>query len=99
MAFRYNRPGKSPDFNADDLDWVMGELLHMIWQAKRVGMLPQDFNPLLFYRCMQVIGYQPLDVGLCCIQIINDTMRGFIAGHKCQTSSRQQRVALHEYTS
>ena len=82
MGFGYDRPGKSPDFNADDIDWALGELLHMIWQAKRVGMRPEDFNPLLFYRCMQVIGCQPLDVGQRCIQMIEDSMRSFVRGRQ-----------------
>jgi len=61
-------PGSSPVFEADDLDWAMGELLHMFWLAKRAGMQP----------CMQVIGCQPLEVGQRCIEIINDAKPKFV---------------------
>lgn len=71
-------PGSSPVFEADDLDWAMGELLHMFWLAKRARMQPHDFNPLLFFRCMQVIGCQPLEVGQRCMQIINDAKPKFV---------------------
>ena len=69
-------PGKSPEFDVDDLEWAMGELLHMIWQAKRAGMLPQEFNPLLSYRCMQVIECQPRVVAEYCVKVLNDTKPG-----------------------
>lgn len=69
-------PGKSPDFEGDDLDWAMGELLHLIWQAKRAGMLPHELNPLLSYRCMQVISCQPRATAELCVRIINATKPG-----------------------
>lgn len=78
MALHPAPPGRSPEFEGDDLDWAMGELLHMIWQAKRAGMLPQVFNPLLSYRCMLVISHQPRNVAERCIKIINDTKPGIV---------------------
>lgn len=69
-------PGRSPEFEADALDWALGELLHMVSEAKRAGMLPHEFNPLLSYRCVLVIGCQPRDVAKHCVKVINDTMPG-----------------------
>lgn len=49
-------------FEADDLDWALGELLHLTQQAKRCGMLVQHFNPELFAACMYCINAQPFAV-------------------------------------
>jgi hypothetical protein len=59
MSYDNHLSGDSPDFDDDDIDWAMGELLHMISLANRAGMSPQRFNPLLFHRAMRVIGRQP----------------------------------------
>jgi hypothetical protein len=50
------------DFEADDLDWALGELLHLTQQAKRCGMLVHKFNPELFSACMRCINNQPFAV-------------------------------------
>jgi hypothetical protein len=73
MAEKSNLAGRSPEFDADDIDWALGELLHMIWQAKRAGCPPHKYNPLMFTRCMHVIGRQPVDVGYQCMKTILDT--------------------------
>ena len=67
--------GNSPEFDIDDIDWAMGELLQMIGEAKRARCWPHAYNPLLFYRCMHVIGRQPLDERLACMQIVRDAVR------------------------
>ena len=67
--------GNSPEFDIDDIDWAMGELLHMIGEAKRARCWPQAYNPLLFYRCMHVIGRQQLEVRLGCIEIVRNVIR------------------------
>ena len=78
MEYPFPLPGVSPEFEDDDIDWAMGELLHMIWRAKRAGQWAHNYNPLLFYRCMQVIGCQPLEVRRRCIRVIRATEPGFV---------------------
>jgi hypothetical protein len=50
------------NFEADDLDWALGELLHLTWQAKRCGMLVHKFNPEFFAACMRCINAQPFAI-------------------------------------
>jgi hypothetical protein len=47
---------------AGELDWAMGELLHLIWEGKRVGVMAHRLDPPLFTACMRVIGWQPFEV-------------------------------------
>lgn len=63
-----------PEFEADDLDWALGELLHLISESQRTAYRPEDYQPLLFYRCMHVLGRQPLDVRLDCIVIVRSAI-------------------------
>lgn len=72
MAYDDHLYGDSPDFDDDDddVDWAMGEFLHMIDLANRAGMAPHQFNPLLFHRCMRVIGRKPHAVGSELMKII-----------------------------
>ena len=49
-------------FEIDDLDWALGELLHITHMAKRYGMLVHKFNPDLFSECMRCINNQPFAV-------------------------------------
>ncbi len=50
------------NFDADDLDWAFGELLHLTWEAKCAGVLPHLYNPELFSACVRVINCQPFEV-------------------------------------
>lgn len=70
MDYPFPQAGQSPKFEEDDVDWALGELLHMMWQARRVGYWPHDYNRLLFYRSMHVLGCQPLQVRLKCLGIV-----------------------------
>lgn len=101
MDYPFPLNGNSPEFEVDDIDWAMGELLHMIWVAKRAGVRAENFNPLLFYRCMHVIGRQPLGVRLKCIKIIRDAEPGFVRAWFHGSSDAQKRVSVvtHEYPS
>jgi hypothetical protein len=72
MDDTFTLEGHSPIFDDEDIDWAMGELLHMIGEAKRAGRWPHEYNPLLFYRCMHVIGRQPLEVGMNCMEIVRN---------------------------
>ena len=101
MDYPFPLTGKSPEFEADDIDWAMGELLHMIWVAKRAGVRAEKFNPLLFYRCMHVIGRQPLGARLKCIKIIRDAEPGFVRAWFHGSGDTQKRVSVlnHEYPS
>lgn len=50
------------NFEDDDLDWAMGEMLHMIKLADRFDIPPHEYNPELFFQCMHIIGRQPFEV-------------------------------------
>ncbi len=50
------------EFEADDLDWALGELLHLTQEAKRYGVLVHKFDPELFSQCMRCINMQPFVV-------------------------------------
>jgi hypothetical protein len=60
------------DFEIDDLDWALGELLHLTQQAKRCGMLVHKFNPELFSACMRCINNQPFEVRRAAHKIFTD---------------------------
>jgi hypothetical protein len=74
-------PGVSPEFEADDIDWALGELLHLIWRGKSAGVMAHEYNPLLFYRCIQVIGMQPFAVRQKCKKIIDGTQPHLVRTH------------------
>ena len=46
------------NFEGDDLDWALGELMHLTSQAKSAGALPHLYNPVLFAACRRVINAQ-----------------------------------------
>lgn len=54
------------NFEADDLDWALGELLHLTAVAKHAGVLPHLYNPSLFHSCLRVIYSQPFEVRKAC---------------------------------
>jgi hypothetical protein len=55
---------------AGEVDWALGELLRLIWQAKRGGRWAHELDPALFHACMRVIGWQPFEVRQECHRII-----------------------------
>jgi hypothetical protein len=50
------------NFEADDLDWALGELLHLTWEAKCAGVLPHFEKPQLFHACLRVINSYPFEI-------------------------------------
>ncbi len=50
------------NFEADDLDWALGELLHLTWEAKCASVLPHLYKPQLFHACLRVINSHPFEV-------------------------------------
>ena len=50
------------DFEADDLDWAVGELLDLFAQAERVGIPPHELNPDVFHPAWSVLNAQPFEV-------------------------------------
>jgi hypothetical protein len=50
------------NFEGDDVDWALGELMHLTSQAKIAGVLPHLYNPTLFYACRRVINAQPFEI-------------------------------------
>ncbi len=53
-------------FDADDLDWAMGELANLFAEANRSGVLPHQINPSLFYEAWTVLYFQPIEVSTHC---------------------------------
>ncbi len=62
------------DFEADDLDWAMGELLHLFAHANRVGYYPHELKPALFYAAWSVLNAQPFEVAQRCHAILMSTI-------------------------
>lgn len=50
------------NFEGDDLDWALGELMHVTSRAKVAGVLPHLYDPALFAACRRVINAQPFEV-------------------------------------
>lgn len=57
-------------FEADDLDWAMGELANLFAAANRLGTLPHQINPGLFYEAWTVLYFQSIDVSTRCQKIL-----------------------------
>ncbi len=57
-------------FDADDLDWAMGELANLFAQANQTGILPHLIDPSLFYEAWTVISFQPIEVSKRCHQML-----------------------------
>lgn len=45
-----------------ETDWAFGELLHLISEGKRRGVMAHELDPALFYACMRVIGSDPFEL-------------------------------------
>jgi len=48
-------------FDADDLDWAMGELLELFERAGRNGVYPHALDPALFHSAWSVLNAQPFE--------------------------------------
>jgi hypothetical protein len=59
-----------PNFQPDDLDWALGELIQVAIEAKRAGKRLTEFNPGVKRRCMNVIGCCPPEVRFDCYEIV-----------------------------
>lgn len=57
-------------FDPDDLDWAMGELLHLFAHANRVGFYPHELNPGVFHSAWSVLNAQHFEVRLRCRDIL-----------------------------
>ncbi len=49
-------------FEADDLDWAYGELLHLFHLAGRCRSFPHLIDPALFHEAWAVLNAQPFEV-------------------------------------
>ena len=49
-------------FQADDLDWALGELLALFDRADRCGVLPHELDPELFYDVWSLLNEQSFPV-------------------------------------
>ena len=60
------------NFEADDLDWALGELLALIWRGKVAGIPAHELHPTLFHSYMRVVNAQPFAVRQKVREIITD---------------------------
>ncbi len=60
------------NFEADDLDWALGELLALIWRGKVAGIPAHELQPALFHSCMRVVNCQAFPFRQHVHQIITD---------------------------
>jgi hypothetical protein len=67
------RPDPAAILDAWEVDWALGELLHLIEQGKRVGIMAHELDPALFSACMRVIGAEPFEVRIHIHRIIQAT--------------------------
>ncbi len=58
------------NFEADDFDWALGELLALIWRGKLAGIPAHLLEPQLFHVCMRIIGAQPFEARQWAHQVI-----------------------------
>ena len=58
------------NFEVDDFDWALGELLALIWRGKLAGVPAHVLEPRLFHDCMRVIGAQPFETRQWAYQVI-----------------------------
>ncbi len=54
------------NFERDDLDWAMGELMHLFSRASLVGIPPHELDPDLFYDAWTVLCHQKYEVAVRC---------------------------------
>jgi hypothetical protein len=58
------------NFEADDFEWALGELLALIWRGKVIGIPAHRLDPRLFHAAMRVVGAQPFPVRQWAHQVI-----------------------------
>ena len=61
-------------FDRDDLDWAMGELLHLFYEANFLASFPHKLNPDLFYSAWSILCYQPFEVAVRCCWILSSVL-------------------------
>jgi hypothetical protein len=49
-------------FEPDDLDWAMGELLHLFALAARLGVYPHHLRPDIFHPAWTVLNAQAFPI-------------------------------------
>jgi hypothetical protein len=67
------RPDPAAILEAWESDWALGELLHLIYEGKGVGIMAHELDPALFSECMRVIGSEPFELRQKMHRIIMDT--------------------------
>jgi hypothetical protein len=50
------------EFEPDDFDWAMGELLHLFARAARQGTAPHLLNKSMFHAGWSVLNAQPFEI-------------------------------------
>jgi hypothetical protein len=65
------------NFEPADLDWVMGELLHLFARARQLGVFPHQLDPELFHAAWTVLSMQPFPVRERCHFILMNGHRAF----------------------
>jgi hypothetical protein len=82
-------------FDPDDLDWAMGELMHLFAKASRLGQFPHYLDASLFYEAWGVLNAQPFHVRDRCRQILLDRFNPFEFGGFADRRRRYANVLAH----
>ncbi len=80
------------NFGPEDLDWVLGELLHLIWQARRLRVNAAHLDPILFMRCMNFINSCDVPTRLHIDRILNPRVEtlGVVIDAKSRFKARRK---------
>jgi hypothetical protein len=63
------------EFEPDDFDWAMGELLHLFARANRLGVHPHHLDPGVFHPAWSVLNAQPFEIRQAAHQILMQQLR------------------------
>ena len=81
-------------FDADDLDWAMGELLHLFLMTSRQWTFPHLIAPGLFHDAWRVLNAQPFEVRNHCHRQLMAVWRGPAGYRGPQVKAKRYENAL-----
>ncbi len=82
--------------DGEDLDWGLGELLHLFCLAGRIGRYPHELDPGLFHSAWTVLNAQPFDVRMTCRSIVlNAWAEGWAARRRFGSGKRYENALVH----
>jgi hypothetical protein len=85
--------GKAMRFNAEDLDWAMGELFALFARAARLGTEPHLLDPALFHEAWTLLNAQPFVVAR---ELYLQLMRLRVRGSSYQQMNSKRRYVYED---